>query len=332
MIRIAFIERKYWGFVSIEKIFAQLAKNLRSEGLATCFRKLDFHNSFSGIVRNLLTFRRPDADIFHITGHVHYMALVLPPERTVLTVHDLGFLHIRSGFRRWLIKKLFLDWPLRRNCYVTAISQRTKEEILEYADVPETRIIVIENPLQEQYLSPTETVFRADEPTILQVGTLPNKNLPNVAKALSGIPCRLRIVGSLTEEQKDILADCRVNYTNDPELDDEGMRRAYEDADIVMFCSTFEGFGMPLIEGQSMRRAVVTSRIRPLTDVGGDGAFYADPTNVEEIRAAVLDAIGKDSLRNEIIEKGARNAERFAPELIARRYAALYREILEKLQ
>lgn len=331
MIRIAFIERRYWGFVSIEKIFAQIGKTLGDAGHKAVFQKVVFDNSLLGIIRNLLSFRRPGADIYHITGHIHYMALVLPPERTVLTIHDLGFLHIRTGIRRWLIKKLFLDWPLRRLRYVTAISERTRDEILENTNIPRDRIRVIENPLQEQYLSGRARTFRTQEPTLLQIGTLPNKNLPSVARAIKGIKCRLRIVGRLDADQEQILKDNEINYHNDPELGDEEMLSAYDDADMVVFCSTYEGFGMPVIEAQSMRRLVITSGISPLQEVAGDGAIFVDPADPSSIRAAIMQAIDDRELRNSVIEKGALNAVRFAPEKIADQYLTLYREMLDNL-
>ena len=102
--KITFVERKYWkkdGLAfSIEKVFAEIARSLR--GYSTSFVKLPYGNGFSEMIRNLLFFQVPESDVYHVTGQVHHIALRLPPSRTVLTVHDLGFLNNRSGIRRFL--------------------------------------------------------------------------------------------------------------------------------------------------------------------------------------------------------------------------------------
>ena len=80
----------------------------------------------------------------------------------------------------------------------------------------------------------------------MQIGITPNKNIPNLIKALDGIECRLRIIGKLTDDLKFVLRSGNVKYENVFGLDDAAMRREYEEADIVAFCSTFEGFGLPI--------------------------------------------------------------------------------------
>ena len=111
---VCFIERREGGSPSIERVFQAVAAELREKGIRTQFVKVPFGNGFLSTLLNLLCFRPPKADVFHVTGHVHYIALRLPPSRTVLTVHDLTILGLRSGLRRWLIKKLYFSWPSRR--------------------------------------------------------------------------------------------------------------------------------------------------------------------------------------------------------------------------
>ncbi len=332
--KILFIERKFWkknfAAFSLEKVFEQIAKLLPTEKFATSIVKVPYGNSFLDILKNLLFFNKSKADIYHITGQIHYLSLILPPEKTVLTIHDTGFMQHESKLNRFIIKKLFLDLPVKRLKYITTVSETTKKSILANTDCLPDKIRIIENPIQEHYLNSEKKPFNNDCPTILQIGITPNKNIPNLVKALKGINCRLRIIGNLTEDLIVLLNEANINYKNAFGLGDSEMRSEFENADIVAFCSTFEGFGLPVIEAQSMQTAVITSNISPLNEVSGGAAFLADPFEVSSIREGILRLINDDDFRNKIIEKGLENIKRFEPRFIAGQYEKLYSEILSE--
>lgn len=327
--KILFIERKFWEFVSIEKVFRQIAQTLSKEEFETSFKQLTFGNQLIGVLKNLLFFRKPKADIYHITGHIHYIALVLPKKKTVLTIHDLGFLHTRKGLRRSVLKKLYLDLPVRRLKYITAISEATKREIINYTNCSEEKIRIIENPLQEVFFSEEKKSFNRECPTILQIGTSPNKNLVNLIKALKGINCRLIIIGRLESALIDELKNNQIHFENKFELNDSEIKNEYQEADIVTFCSTFEGFGLPVIEAQAMRTPVITSDISPLREVSGGAAYLANPNDFKTIKEGILKIINDEKYREEIIGQGIENIKRFSPQNIAGMYENLYKEICE---
>jgi glycosyltransferase involved in cell wall biosynthesis len=330
--KILFVERKYWkkDFLafSIEKIYEQIAKILREKKYETSFIKVPFGNSFAEMLKNIFYFRAPKADLYHITGQVHYMAFVLPKRRTVLTIHDLEFLKIRTGLRRLAIKKVYLDLPISRLDYVTTVSEATKREILAISNFPEEKIRVIENPLQEQYLTSKSKGFNKECPTILQVGIAHNKNIPNLIKALQGISCCLRIIGNLPPELSAELDSSEIRYENVFGLTDSEMKSEYQNADIVAYCSTNEGFGLPIIEGQAMRTPVITSDISPMKEVSGGAAFLADPRDVSSIREGVLKIINDVEFREKIVGQGLENVKKYDPEFIAGLYEELYLEVL----
>ena len=332
-IKILFIERKFWkkGFLafSIEKIYEQIAKKLPVEKFESSFIKVTYGNSFTDMLKNLFLFKEPAADIYHITGQVHYLALTLPKQKTVLTIHDLEFLKIRTGLRRFAIKKIYLDLPVKRLKYITTVSEATKQEILELTNFPEEKIRVIENPLQEQYLTRgVKNTFNKNCPTILQVGIAHNKNISNLIKALQGINCCLRIIGNLPEDLLSELKASQIKFENAFGLTDSQMKKEYEKADIVAYCSTNEGFGLPIIEGQATQTPVITSDLSPMKEVSGGAAFLANPQNVSSMREGILKIINDDEFREKIIEKGLENIKRFEPNFIAGLYEELYLEIL----
>lgn len=96
---------------------------------------------------------------------------------------------------------------------------------------------------------------------------------------------------------------------------------------MVMFVSTFEGFGLPVIEAQGTGRPLITSNIQPMKEVAGDAAYFADPFDTSSIRNGVLKIIHDQHYRQSLIEKGLMNVKRFAPEKIAMQYQELYKKV-----
>lgn len=330
--RINFIERRTTDY-SIENVFREVGRMISKEGFELFFRKVRFGSSLFDIVRNLVFFKREAADIYHVTGHVHYMVLRLPRDRTVLTIHDLRFLYDRKGLRRLLLKKLFLDWPVKRANYITAVSQKTKEEIVANTNCDDRKIRVIENPVFADFLTGGELKpLEKRRPVILQIGYTPNKNIPRLIDALAGLKCKLIIVGGADENLLERLRRNKIDHEIKEKLDQQAMADEYRNCDIVAFCSTYEGFGLPIIEAQALGKPLVTSDLRPMTDIAGDGAIFVDPRNVASIRAGILRVIEDDELRRDIVQKGFQNVSRFDPSKIGKKYEDCYREILAECE
>ncbi|MGC2239020.1 MAG: glycosyltransferase [Pyrinomonadaceae bacterium] len=325
--RILFVERKFNEYVSIEKAFREIAAGLSDE-FDTEFQQLPFGNSFLDTLKNLLFFRKKKADIYHITGHVHYIALLFSPKNTILSIMDVRFLYMPKGLKRFILKKLYLDLPVKRLKYITAISEKTREEILLHSGCDENKVRTLELPLLKHISKGTGKSFNKEKPTILQIGTMPNKNIPTLAKALKGIKCKLKIIGRINSELVSVLEENKIDFENAFDLNDDQIRNEYEEADIVTYCSIFEGFGLPIIEAQVMQKPVITSNLSPMKEASGDAAFLADPHNFLHIREGIEKIINDEIYRNELIEKGKENIKRYKPELIAQQYEKLYKEIL----
>lgn len=322
---VVFLERREGGSPSIERVFRAVSRELETMGVTCQFLKAPFGNTFFSTLRNILLFRPSRGDVFHVTGHISYMGLVLPKESTLLTIHDLTLLAYRRGLRRWLIERLYYKWPARRVRHLTVISEATKTHLVKLAEIPAEKVKVIENPLLVPQTQARE--FNAAKPTILQIGTAPNKNIDRLIEALEGIPCTLRVVGPLSNESLDLLDRLQVDYINDPSLNDDEIENAYRDADIVTLCSTNEGFGLPIIEAQASGVAVVTSDRSPMKDVSGSAAVLVAPENIGSIHAGIMSLITQPGLREELIARGRENVERFAVGRVAAEYLSVYSEI-----
>lgn len=176
--------------------------------------------------------------------------------------------------------------------------------------------------------TPAPKRFSTQEPLILQVGTGANKNLERVVEALSGLKCRMNILGTLPATQKAILERHGIRYSNAQNATDTEVVEAYNASDMVVFASTYEGFGLPIIEANATGRPVVTANVLSMPEVAGSAACLVDPYDVASIRRGILRVIDDASYRQSLIEAGFENVKRFSAKAIAGEYVKLYRELM----
>ena len=222
----------------------------------------------------------------------------------------------------------FLQIWIKHNNISSFIS---KNEIISYTNCQPEKIIVIENPIQEQYLESEKKEFNKECPTVLQVGTLPNKNVVNLIKAINGINCKLKLIGELDANLFSELKENNIKFENASGLSDAEIKDEYKKADIVAFCSTYEGFGLPIIEAQAMHKPIITSTLQPMKEVSGGAAQLVNPYDCESIRQGILNIINSETLRNELISQGLENIKRFDPKFITGRYEKLYTNVLDEV-
>jgi len=326
---VCLLYRKPGRFFSIERVFRQIIPVIGREMSVVEWTAPFARASPADILGNLRAARKCRADIYHVTGDVHYIVRSLPRSRTVLTIHDCVFLYSATGIKRRILKWLLLDMPVRRCSLITTISEATKKDILQYTGCPPGKVVVIPNPVADT-MHYVPAAFRSEEPVILFVGTTENKNLVRVAEALSGIPCRLHIIGPLFPYQEQALNRHGIRYTPFSGLSDEEMASQYTGADLVLFPSTFEGFGLPIVEGQKAGRPVITSDLSPMKETAGAGACLADPYDIAAIRQAVMRVIGDAAYREQLVQEGFRNITRFSPETVAKEYISCYKRLLNQ--
>lgn len=262
-------------------------------------------------------------DIIHITGSEHYLLPFLKKQRTVVTVHDLGFftnqhLNFRSIWKYFLWIK-----TLKYADRVTFISEKSQLEAKRYVRFQQGQDCIIHNPLGREFKY-KEKKFNSSHPTVLHIGTKPNKNLKNTLIALKDFPYKLRIIGKLSKAQKNILKIYQTDYTNTYNLTDEEIVEEYEKCDIVNFPSFYEGFGMPIIEGQAIGRVIVTSDLSPMKEVANGTAILVNPNNVTSILNGYKEAIQHYQT---YIKAGLENISRFQLDAITKKYYKLYLEL-----
>lgn len=329
-VQVVFFQRKAraWGNFSIEFIFDAIRNHLPSnlEGL---YYPVRFESSglWKRVYIAIETWKN-QKDVNHITGDIHFTTIFLDKRRSILTIHDIGFLNDYSGLRRFFLKLFWVTIPVRRAGVVTAVSQATKDEILKETSCDPNKIRVIHDPISDDF-QPSPKPFNIEKPTILQLGCAPNKNILRLIQALKDIPCHLDIVGKLGHREQQALIENNLSHTVSWNLSNEEITDKYKACDIVSLISTYEGFGMPIIEGNAIGRAVITSTILSMPEVAGDAACLVDPFNVDSIRSGFLKIIQDQTFREHIIAQGYANRERFRIQKIARDYCNLYEEVAQ---
>ena len=287
--------------------------------------KFDSNGVFRRIY-NIIEAAFRQGDVNHITGDVHFLSYLLRRDKTLLTILDCVFMYNTTGIRRHILRLLWGVIPEKRVGLISVISQSTKNEVLKILRCNPEKIRIIPVCISPKFTRHDKN-FDASKPRILQIGTAKNKNLIRLVSALQGIPCRLDIVGILSREQISALREKNIDYTNSFNIPEAEIISKYRESDLITFVSTYEGFGMPILEANAVGRPVIVGNILSMPEVAGSAACMVDPYNISDIRAGILRIINDESYRETLINNGFINSRRFDPQVIADQYLKLYQEI-----
>jgi len=329
-IKVVFFQRKPTvGSFSVEYIFDDVRSRLSDEIISIKFVSRFLSIGFFKRVYNIFEAFFHQGDVNHVTGDVHFLTFLLPKKRTVLTILDCVFMNRQDGLAKKILKLFWLTIPIKKSTYITAISEATKKEIVEYSLCNPDKVKVIPVAISSKF-KPSSKEFSKSKPVLLHVGMAPNKNFPRLIEALSGLSVKLSVIGKLNEEYISLLKRYSIDYENSYNLTDDEIKQKYSECDILTFVSTFEGFGMPILEAQATGRVVVTSNISSMPEVAGEAAVLIDPFDIDSIRSGIISVIENEKLRESLIQKGFENVKRYDPDLIAKQYEELYLELYEK--
>ena len=327
VIRVSHFERKpELGAYSIERLFSDIRTMMPNDIKVRSWVSSCASRGLWRRLYNIVEAAFRQSDINHVTGDVHFLTYLLHRRRTILTIHDCGSLARLSGFRKWILW-LFWYWlPMRHAVAITVISESTKQELLKHVTCNPDVIEVIHDCVSDCFHF-GDKEFNACCPRVLQVGTGENKNLERVAAALADIQCCWVIIGRLSEVQRNLIERYSIQYENHIAISDEALIEQYNAADLLVFVSTYEGFGLPIVEANVVGRPVITSNLYSMPEVAGDAACLVDPYNVTCIRQGILRVIEDADYRGHLVRSGIKNARRFSADVVAEQYSHLYRRI-----
>jgi glycosyltransferase involved in cell wall biosynthesis len=291
--------------------------------------------------------RKNAIDIFHGP------AFLAPPFqngfKSVATIHDLvAFHHPKTIPAKYAIYMRFLiRMMIKKARGIITDTACIKEEIIDFFNIDPERIFSIPiavssqfRPIRDQELiDRIKKQYGIQKRYFLYVGNIePRKNLSNLFLACNSIREKLsrdfQLVvtgkkGWLYREIFETLAGTAfrdnivftqyVNRTDIPVL--------YSGADFFVFPSLYEGFGLPILEAMSCGTPVITSSVSSMPEVAGDAALYVNPLKISDIAEKILALAFDESLRQELREKGFKQADKFTWERSARLTQRVYETI-----
>jgi len=289
--------------------------------------------------------RKSKADILHSPAMISPVRCSVP---VVLTIFDTCIITSPQSFPLWqrTITNKLLPTCVQRADKLIAISHFTKQEILRhYPHIPADKIEVTwlgVNPrfkvLDEATKGIVRKKYNLDRPFILSVSSSnPRKNLRTLIQAFAKITDRVDHDLVLTGEYgwkstelyslvTDLGLSGRVKFTGFIPLDD--LPAFYNLADLFVYPSLYEGFGLPPIEAMACGTPVITSNVTSLPEVVGDAALTLDPLNMELLAQSMKDLIINDTDRMALRSKGIERAKLFTWEKCARETLAVYDSLM----
>jgi glycosyltransferase involved in cell wall biosynthesis len=326
-LKVVFFHRKQAdGNFSIEALFQQVRNSLPDDIDPKMCEMLFYSRGFFRRLFCCLQAFFSQGEVNHVTGDIHFVTLFLRRNKTVLTIHDLGFMEGKSGLSYFILKWFWIVWPAKHCKVITVISEATKNELIRYVPGSASKIKVIYNPVSDLF-RPLAKQFNKTRPVILQIGTKHNKNIDRLLQAVKGLPCVVYFLGKLERKQVQLLNQFSISYKEYINLSTEEVVELYRSCDVVSFVSTVEGFGLPIVEANAVGRAVVTSNISSMPEVAGGSAHLVDPFDVQSIRVGIQKILDDDAYREQLIKNGFENAKRFDIKQIADQYAGVYRKL-----
>lgn len=325
--KILYIYRSPQMGFSIGNVFKPIEKEMmkKCQCDSITFEKPNYN--FKTLVENIIIVRkymRKNKDaIIHITGTENYLLPFLTKYKTVVTVHDLGFYTRNKKTIRLKLKYPLWIGSLKLANKVIFISEKTKLEAEKLVKLKKNKISVIMNPISEQFKNIKHKEYNVKKPIILQIGTYENKNLERVIEAIKDISCHLRIVGKLNSNQINLLNKNSIEYSQVENITNEQIIKEYQNCDIVSFPSIYEGFGMPIIEGQASGKVIVTSNISPMKEIARDSCCLVDPLDINEIRKGFMEAINNYKKYKKL---SIENVKRFSLDIKVEKYFNVYKE------
>ena len=265
---------------------------------------------------------RDKLDLFHTNYYP------IPPMHTpvVLTIHDVGFVYFPENYTKARLRFLrrVIPYSLRKAERIVAVSANTKKDLITKFGVPEAKIDVVPNPVNERFgrvvdsqrLLEVRAKYDLPKRYILYVGHLePRKNLDRLIKAYLAVHGKqpdiphLVILGkesfgveAMMKDVKESDIGHKVRFTG--YVDEGDLEAAYSMAEMLAFPSLFEGFGVPVLEAMACGIPVLTSNTTSLPEVAGDAALLVDPQDIDSIAEGLLELLNNESLRQRLVERG----------------------------
>lgn len=306
--------------------------------------------SIKELIRLPLQMRYHKLDLFHAP---HYVLPPLRPCKAVVTIHDL--IHLRfpqylpsSG--AYYYAKLMMFLATRSAEKIITVSQSSKQDIIEILKVPTDKVEVIYNGLGAGFKPVEKTMktrqflsgFGITGNYLLYVGSfMAHKNLRVLMNAYEllrnqqGFHHQLVLIGDRGKSKSELERLIKTRQWEDQVIltgfiHPEWLPVFYSSADVFVFPSLYEGFGLPPLEAMACGAPVITSNRSSLPEIVGNAGILVNPESPKEIAQAVWKVLSDKNLRDQLIKKGLEQVQQFSWEEAAQKTLAVYQSVLNR--
>ena len=278
-------------------------------------------------------------DVFFSPTHYLPLFSVVP---SVVSIFDLSYLKYPELFKKKDLYQLKIwgRYSIKRAKAVITISESSKNAIIEEYKLASDKVHVVYPGIKELInnreinMTDLQKKYGIKKNFILFVGTIqPRKNIARMVEAISQIPeLELIVVGKKGWQYEGILdsprkfgVENRVKFLEF--VPDEELSELYKNAICFVLPSLYEGFGLPILEAMKYGCPVVTSNTSSLPEAGGDAALYFDPEDSSDIAEKIKKLLSDDKFREDMIEKGYKQAKKFSWEKAAKEALHVLKEV-----
>lgn len=274
-------------------------------------------------------------DVLFVPAHV---LPLIHPRRSVVTVHDLGYLYYPQAHTRWA--RWYLRWSTCYNAHAAAHvlvdSEATRRDLLQHCRAAPDRVTVVYpgygpdfTPVRDSArIAAVRARYRIPDPYVIYVGTLqPRKNLVTLMDAMAALVAQGRAEHLVIAGKKGWLYQSLFTYVQQLGLEErihftgyvpqEDLSALLTGAQAFVLPSLYEGFGLPVLEAMACATPVVCSNVSSLPEVAGDAAILVNPRDTAQWVQALRCVLDDANLRSELIQKGLLQASRFSWERCA---------------
>ena len=268
--------------------------------------------------------KKSGVEIYHGLSHELPIGLSKLNIGKVVTIHDLIFKYYPHD-HGWIDRKVY-DWKWKHACgiadVIIAISMQTKNDLIQFYNIPPDKIKVVYQPADPVFAKPVsaeqvnliKAKYRLPDRYNLYVGSvISRKNLLAVIKAMAIINkedrAPLVIIGHGKAYKKKVIENAQAEKTDhllfwldSPAFAD--FPAIYKGAQMMIYPSLYEGFGLPVIEAMHTGIPVITSGQSSLKEAGGEAAVLVDPSSPEDIAVNMIRVQNDAQLRTDMIQKG----------------------------
>jgi glycosyltransferase involved in cell wall biosynthesis len=277
--------------------------------------------------------KREGLDLLHCPDFSRPLLTSTP---VVNTFHDLSY-YARGFFSvpKLAYKRALTRVSVLKSSSLIAVSRFTRDQLVERFAVDPVKVKVIYSGVEIPAAAPVDP---PSQPFVLFVGTLEKrKNVRCLIEAFTKLnkeremPYRLVLAGQQGEDWPEVASALEASSVRRQievlgYVSQADIYRLYRSADLLVYPSYYEGFGLPIIEAMACGLPVICSSTTALPEAGGEAAIYFNPQSPDELKQAMQRVLSSTDLRAQMRQKGLQHAARFSWEKCARQHCELYQQ------